>query len=417
MHIVFVTKEFSTKDHVAYGLASYTANMARMFSDYGHKVTVIAANTKEISMTPDCKMELINLYVPMKKWKQMNYLAGFLSHFMKDNQDEIRRAIMQLYKGRQVRHWVKTVNKKDKIDMIHYCNLDSLSRLHPKKIPYVVRISGFGNMIRGEGNTPGGSIEFQDNPLSVKDKLEDRILKRAKNIIVPSNFLSQIAKKNLNISATVIESPYCKRDFPVNSEYYEKHLSGKRYILNYGTLSYPKGIHVIAGLAKELLKHHRDLYIVLVGRSQKLEDKTLHTHKAHELVMAKAEEYADRVIYAGELTQKELFPIIKKAELCILPSRIENLSNACIEAMAMGKIVVATNGASYEQLIEDRVNGYLCERDNPDSFLQGIEEANALSDEQKNEMSQKAMKTVERLRPENIYKQYLEYYQKVMREW
>ena len=138
---------------------------------------------------------------------------------------------------------------------------------------------------------------------------------------------------------------------------------------------------------------------------------------ADELVRKKAGEYSNRVIYAGRLVREQLYPLIQYAELCLLPSRIENLSNACIEAMAMGKIVVATNGASYEQLIDDRVSGFLCERDNPASYLKAVDEVLAMSTEERNKIGLKAIEVTKRLEPQKIYEQYLAFYEKVIREW
>ncbi len=46
-----------------------------------------------------------------------------------------------------------------------------------------------------------------------------------------------------------------------------------------------------------------------------------------------------------------------------LPSRIDNLTNTCIESMALGKVVIGTQGAIFEQLIEDGVNCFLCRID------------------------------------------------------
>jgi len=85
--------------------------------------------------------------------------------------------------------------------------------------------------------------------------------------------------------------------------------------------------------------------------------------------------------------------------------------------MSMGKLVVATNGASFEQLINDGENGFLCDRDNAEAFFEAIIKALELSMERKIEMSTQAKKTVERLSPESIYDKYLEYYQNVIRNW
>ena len=40
----------------------------------------------------------------------------------------------------------------------------------------------------------------------------------------------------------------------------------------------------------------------------------------NELIRKSAGEYADRVIYAGRLVREQLYPLIKGAEVCLLPS-------------------------------------------------------------------------------------------------
>ena len=139
--------------------------------------------------------------------------------------------------------------------------------------------------------------------------------------------------------------------------------------------------------------------------------------KAHELIRKSAGEYADRVIYAGRLVREQLYPLIKGAEVCLLPSRVENLSNACIEAMALGKIVIATDGASFEQLIEDRISGFLCQKDNSDSFLQAVCEALDMSEQDRVKMWEKATERIRELAPDKLYPKYMAFYQKVIQEW
>ena len=139
--------------------------------------------------------------------------------------------------------------------------------------------------------------------------------------------------------------------------------------------------------------------------------------KAHELVKKAAKEHSNRVLYVGCLVREQLYPLIQNAQVCLLPSRIENLSNACIEAMAMGRIVIGTNGASFEQLIDDGVSGFLCERDNPLSYLQAVNTALNMCEEEKQKMSEKAIERIKKLEPDAVYEKYLRYYRKVIKNW
>jgi len=70
-------------------------------------------------------------------------------------------------------------------------------------------------------------------------------------------------------------------------------------------------------------------------------------------------EYADRLIFIGQIPHEQLYPVISGARLVVLPSLIDNMPNACLEAMALGKPVVGTRGASFEEMIRDGETGFL----------------------------------------------------------
>ena len=418
MHIVFVTAELASTNNATGGLGTFTANMASMFASNGHKVTIILSTVKEDETEFDHdNITLIKLYVRKTIWDFWAKLAVICSFGKKDNK-EIRAIFIDFYRSGQIRKEIRKINKKNRIDIVHYCNLYSLALRANKKIPYVIRISGIGFVARA-ANMPVCNINYEDNQLSKSEIVLHYTMKKARYIISPSNIIADIERKRFGIEATVIESPFLLQtqnlDFDCLNHY---GLKEKKYIIHYGgQLRFLKGTHVVAKLARELLQKYPDLYIVLAGVCENMQDEAGNVMKAHELVKQEAGEYADRVIYVGSIVREQLYPMIQNAELCLLPSRTENLANACIEAMAMGRIVVATDGASYEQLIDNGMNGFLCERDNPESFLRGIEAALTLNEEEKSLIESNAIETVKRLRPDNIYKQYLDFYEKVINEW
>ena len=107
-------------------------------------------------------------------------------------------------------------------------------------------------------------------------------------------------------------------------------------------------------------------------------------------------------------------PVIKNADFILMPSRIENFPNACVESMSLSKIVIASKGISFEQLINDKENGFLFENANSKDLLKVIEQVLNLSKERKKEIEKNAKKTVERLHPDITVKKLINYYQSII---
>lgn len=417
MHIVIVTTELAAANHSSGGLASFSANLARIFRKNGHAVSIVLATTKKENIKFDTDIYLYEIFVSKSLWSRFEKAARIGAAITSEEKDEIRRFFMNLYKSRRVRKAIDKIEKRKKIDIIHFCNLGALSLYADSQSPYVVRISGFLNMCNGGANQPNGSIAFEDNTPSIRHRLEYFTLKKAKHVISPSYFLADIAKQNLRIRPVVIESPFVLNRADWDYCIYDTCVKEKRYIIHYGSLKYLKGTHIVAQMAHAILDTHPDILIVLAGADSEMSDEKGEKIKAHELVKKAAKEHSNRVLYVGCLVREQLYPLIQNAQVCLLPSRIENLSNACIEAMAMGRIVIGTNGASFEQLIDDGVSGFLCERDNPLSYLQAVNTALNMCEEEKQKMSEKAIERIKKLEPDAVYEKYLRYYRKVIKNW
>ena len=96
---------------------------------------------------------------------------------------------------------------------------------------------------------------------------------------------------------------------------------------------------------------------------------------------------------------------------------MENFSNACVEAMALKKIVIGTNGVSFEQLISDGENGFLCEPGNSQSLLDAIYRLMNLKKSEKSIMEEKAFMRTTKLVPETVTAQLVEYYENVISDY
>jgi glycosyltransferase involved in cell wall biosynthesis len=106
--------------------------------------------------------------------------------------------------------------------------------------------------------------------------------------------------------------------------------------------------------------------------------------------------------------------MIQQAVAIILPSRIDNFPNTCLEAMYFGKIVVGTRGTSFEGIIEDGVSGFLCLPDNQESLLTVTRKVLGLSHEQRERISENAKIRVAKLSPERVVPKLIAFYESVL---
>lgn len=238
--------------------------------------------------------------------------------------------------------------------------------------------------------------------------------KRADAVFAPGNIIGFIVSKRIHKQVSIMESPFYMDDLKEDTEIYYKELSTKNYFLIYGSMQNRKGTKVVAESLYALLDKYRDIYFVLCGIDYGINKNGAIISAVNYLQMT-AKEYAGRVIYLGVLPKNQLVPVIKGAMACILPSRIENLSNACIEAMGLGKIVIATANAGYGQLITHKQNGLLFKRDSAVALEKAVDYSLHMSDAQKEKMEYMAQEVVGRLDAEHCYRKMMELYESVVK--
>lgn len=151
-------------------------------------------------------------------------------------------------------------------------------------------------------------------------------------------------------------------------------LRDQRYLLYFGRLERRKGVHILGSALPAVFAAHPELKAVFVG-----EDLAADGRPMADLIRELAAPYGERLIFLPRMAQAELFPIIRAARLVVLPSLWENLANTCLEAMQLGRPVIATWGCGFEEVIEDGVSGYLAAPGDAPALAARI--LNALADE------------------------------------
>lgn len=383
MHIVFMTTNFVDNDGPTMGLPKYLLRVSKALIGYGHKVSVVTCSNRTVAY----EYLGINVYrVRRPKIRLHN----------EQKKDAIASGLRD---GYILAECLAKIYSREKVDIVQYTSLSGLSYFHNLPIPAVMRLSSYAKMVNIEGlelNRIGAAM------------LEREASKKCDAIFAPSIETAKCFENDINRKVDVIETPFVLEDDNEDDSIYINKFEGKDYVLFYGTIIKYKGITVIADMVYELLDKYKSLYIGIIGNGD---------NRLIEYLYDQAKEHSNRVIYNEGLGFSQLMPIIKNAKAVLLPSITENFSNACVETMALGQIVIGTRGASFDQLITDGENGYLCEIGDGRTLLEAIEKALQMTPNEISNMSFKAKERIAELAPEKVVNQLLDYYTKVINDY
>ena len=83
------------------------------------------------------------------------------------------------------------------------------------------------------------------------------------------------------------------------------------------------------------------------------------------LIVQFSQSLGDKFQFKGIVSGKEKFEVLQEADIFLLPSHYgEGLPIALLEAMSYGIIPVVTDDGSMATVVNNRINGYIVEKDN-----------------------------------------------------
>lgn len=129
-----------------------------------------------------------------------------------------------------------------------------------------------------------------------------------------------------------------------------------------GRVVHQKGFDLLIEVAKMAKNQDLKWRFLIVGSGQ-LEDKLKQ--------LAKDKEVNEYIKFIG--FRKDVLPIMKAADLFVLSSRSESMTNVLREAMSMETACVATDVYGISELIENEKSGYIVEPESVQAIYDGIE--------------------------------------------
>ena len=383
LRIAFVTPEYVTEENFNGGLANYLRRVSLALLDLGHEpLIVVASNVDETFRDEGIEVHRVRLAE-----------GPWLGRLNRRTRGRFDVSIATLRRSWLLSRRVLQIHSGRALSLVQYPNYTAPGIFRLTGVPSVLRLSSYMPLWQANG-TPASRQELFWEDLSIR---------RADHLFGPSHVIANAVAERFRRPVRVIETPFHLRTVELDETVLREHLNGRDYLLFFGELNVLKGVLTIAGAIRRVLEAHPQIDFVFVG-----EEGAPHQGRpVFEWVREAAGEHADRVIRFGKMRHAQLYPIIASARAVVLPSRVDNLPNACLEAMAQGRIVIGTRGASFEQLLEDGHSGFLCEKDDPENLAAAIDRALALSTRDQARFAERARARVYRLRPEVVVEQEL----------
>lgn len=118
------------------------------------------------------------------------------------------------------------------------------------------------------------------------------------------------------------------------------------------------------------------------------------------------------ITFVGRIPREETLPYYQEADVFVLPSLNEGMSNAMLEALACGLPIIATRTGGAEELVREGVNGLLIKQEDAHDLARALRALVSDAD-MRSRMGEESRTLAESMSWENVAQQYVEVYRHV----
>lgn len=338
MHIGFITSHYPFLDSkINGGIGTSIQNLSKELISLGHKVTVFVYGQENDE-------KCIELGISLVKIKNVKFkgISWYLT----------RKKIQTIISNESI---------ISKIDLVEAPDWEGISSYINLPCPLVVRLNGSDTYF----------CHLEDRPVKWFNRFnEKRALLKANAHLSVSQFTADVTKSvfGINISFTIIPNGINASVF--NGKNYE---ADSKTILYFGGIIRKKGVLEIPHYFNQVIEKNPTAQLILIGKDM---SDTLTGNPSTFEMMKKifSEEANKNVKFLGSVSYYEIKKYIEDATVCIFPSFAEAFPVSWLEAMAMGKPLVASNVGWAKEMIVDGKSGYLVDPKDHRLFVDRINE-------------------------------------------
>jgi glycogen synthase len=396
LKIAFLTPEYVTPASADGGLANYLKKTGAALAKNGIEVCIFVASNRNDSWQ-DGKVTVYEVNINSRLLKLITRLPVL---------GQFKLLLNQLFSLHRLAAHFQRVHRHRTFDLIQASSYQAPGFFlrKNKNIPIVCRVSSYTPLLR---SAYGQKRSFEQY---LSDWLEIRQVVDADSSFAPSRFVAEVFERmeahSMAALRTIIESEDVHHDL----DWFAVNRPNGRYLLFFGTLSQIKGVDLLAVVIPKILERYPDLLFVFIGR----DDGLPQGGKVFKHIRKSCESCADRVFYYPSQNKQRLYPFIANAEAVVMPSRVDNYPNACLEAQMFGKPVIGTYESSLDEMIVDGETGFLSRNGDTESLFKAIERLMGMSPEERKAMTKRILEEIEKIKAEDRIGMLITYYQTVI---
>ena len=208
-------------------------------------------------------------------------------------------------------------------------------------------------------NGLGGKLKFL-----FKSAVERYVFPLFKNVIFISDYNKRLFRGKLDKSVNIYNA--------VNPLFFnnDKDLKADGHSIAYvGVINRRKNLKIVIQ-ALHALKSRQINYTLHVVGWYKDNDSA---YESEIMGLIKQYEISSQVKFHGWLKQKEILSVFDQCGSFVLPSLQETLPISIAEAMALGKIVIATDVGAISEMFQDKKSGYLFRKNDHKNLVDLLE--------------------------------------------
>ena len=344
MHIVLANQWFPPENSWG-GVATYNYVMAHAYRELGHTVTVI---TSRVAANTPAAQESEGIHVQrllVRDAYRLRRLPGIGRYV---------RSVQQLSYSWRVAQSIRQLHCEKPIDVVEFAEVNAEGFFYARapQTPVVVRC-----------HTPTFILERYYDSLEmpfdtrITNYCERDLIRRAHALTTPSRDMASVIANECKIpiqDIAVVPNALDVSEFPPQPS----RLNGDKITILYvGRLERAKGITVLGDAIPRVVQSVPNARFVIIGS-----DRTTArgTSQRAELERRLSESSMLPVRFLGGIPQPVLLDWYKRADICVVPSLVyESFSYTCVQAMAVGKPVVASRIGGIPETVDDGVTGVL----------------------------------------------------------